>query len=94
MIHKIYSVYDDAAKAFLQPFFAVTDGLAIRSFTEAVNDPNTSLSKYPSQFTLFQIGEYEDSDARISIPSTPRSMGLAVEFVRTPGPYGHSQVER
>lgn len=97
MIHKMYSVFDAASQTFGLPFCAITDGLALRSFAEAVNDPSSTLHKYPDQFTLFHVGEFDDSNAFTSIPSTPRSLGLAIEWVKpsaNPAPYGHSQVER
>ena len=62
MIHKVYSVYDIAAAAYLQPFYAPTVGMALRSFVDAVNDPNHQFAKYSSDYTLYLLGEFNDSD--------------------------------
>lgn len=71
MILKIYSVFDSAAGAFLQPFFAPTDGLAIRSFMDALNDNANALSKHAADYTLYLLGEFNDADASFSPPQEP-----------------------
>lgn len=83
MIRKVFSVYDSKVEAFLQPFFMHTKGEAIRGFTEIVNDPNHQFSKYPADYTLFELGNYDDSNGSIVTFPTPVSLGLALEFVRS-----------
>lgn len=76
----VYSIYDSAAKAYATPFFMQNDGLAIRAFQSNVNSKeDNNISKYPDQFTLFKIGEYNDENAEID-PITPTSLGNAVTF--------------
>ena len=62
MITKIFSVYDSKAEVFGKPFFSGTKGLALRSFTEISNDSASEIGKYPADFTLFELGEYDDSN--------------------------------
>ena len=81
MIHKMFTVYDSKAEAYLQPFFSSTTGLAIRSFTEAVNQNDHQFSKYPEDYTLFEIGSYNDEDGSFDILDAKKSIGLAVDFV-------------
>lgn len=71
MILNIYTVYDSAVKAFLQPFFARSHGEAIRNFTDAVNDPKTSLHAHPHDYILFFVATFDDADGLISTPLTP-----------------------
>lgn len=80
MIYKIYSVYDSKVECFLQPFFMRSRGEAIRGFTELCNDNSTNFGKYPSDFTLFELGEYVDSNCKFVMLDTPHSLGLATEF--------------
>lgn len=76
----VYSIYDSAAKAYATPFFMQNDGLAIRAFQSNVNsNEENNISKYPDQFTLFKIGEYNDENAEIE-PITPASLGNALTF--------------
>lgn len=82
MILKIYSVYDSKAEAFASPMYFQTKGQAIRSFTEAANDKSHPIGKYPEDFTIFELGEFNDSNSRFTLYDTPYSLGLAIEFVK------------
>lgn len=79
----VYSIFDSAASAFATPFFMQNDGLAVRAFSDNINrvEEKTALSEHPDQFTLFKIGEFEDKTGVLEKYDTPRSLGLAVEFV-------------
>lgn len=61
MKSEIFSVYDAAAGAFLQPFFAPSLGSALRSLTDAVNDPKHEFSKHAGDYTLFKFGSFDDN---------------------------------
>ena len=76
----VYSIHDSAAKAFIQPFFMHNDGLAIRAFQGNVNskEPN-NISEHPDQFTLYKIGEFDDSTGQI-ITYQPESLGNGITF--------------
>lgn len=80
MRHKIYSIFDSKAEAFATPFFMPTLGMATRAFTEECSNPNSQLLKHPEDFTLFELGEYDDSIGLLVPHATPKSIGLAVEF--------------
>ena len=82
MIYRVYTVYDSAAESYMQPFYLPSKGQAIRSFTDAVNDPSHAFSKYPDDYTLFELGSYDDSKAQFFLLSAPKSIGVAVEFKR------------
>lgn len=57
---KMYAVKDKKADAYLQPFTTQTDGLAIRMIQGAMEGEN-NLSKYPEDFSLYNIGEYSEN---------------------------------
>lgn len=80
MILKLFSVYDDKAKAYMSPFFAATAGLAIRSFSDAIADSNTSVSKYPADFTLFELGEFDDQTGTITPHPSASNLGNALSY--------------
>ena len=65
MIKKIYTVYDEKAEAYLQPFYFEKLGQAKRAVADLVNDPDHQFGKHPSDFTLFFIGDFDDSNAEI-----------------------------
>lgn len=54
-----FSVFDNAAKVYGRPFFALNVAVAIRSFTTAVNDPATEFYANPQDFRLFEVGVFD-----------------------------------
>jgi hypothetical protein len=62
MIKKFYSILDHTAGVFLNPYTVTNDGEAIRLFTTFVNAEHdeTNISKYPEQFSLWYLGEFDD----------------------------------
>lgn len=56
----VYGVFDSKANAYLQPFFANTDGLATRSFIGALTDENHAFCKHSADYTLFRLGDFDD----------------------------------
>lgn len=61
MIIKIYAVLDKATGAFMQPFFSQSNGAAIRSLTDAVNDYSHPFAKHSSDYSLYFLGEFDDT---------------------------------
>ena len=80
MILKIFTVYDSKAKAYLAPFYMHEEGMATRIFGQTVNDKTHAYGKSPSDYTLFNIGEFDDNTAKFN-PITPISLGNGVEFL-------------
>lgn len=78
----VYSVYDSKVEAFMQPFFMKTDGEALRSWMDIVNEKSSVFAKHPEDFTLMKLGEYDERSGKFSNEATPRSLGIALQFVR------------
>jgi len=57
----LVAVYDKKACVFSQPDVAVQVGQAVRSFSDAVNNPQTAFNKHPEDFTLYQVGFFDDN---------------------------------
>lgn len=81
MIHRMFAVYDSKSEAFGMPMFQRSIAEAIRSFTDAAADSNTMLFKHPGDYTLFEIGEYNQITGVLDCLPTPRSLGLLVELL-------------
>lgn len=79
MKHNIYAVFDLAAQAFLPPFLAPTEAIATRSFAQIACDPKSEISKYPYDYALYSLGEWDDTTAEYA-PTLPRNLGLAATF--------------
>lgn len=55
-----YVVYNKVEKLFSRfPHSAPTDEIAIRVFKESLKNPKSDLSKYPEDWTLFKVGQYD-----------------------------------
>lgn len=77
---KIFTVHDAKAEYYMQPFFARNSGEAIRSFSEAINgDSNHQFAKYPADFTLFLLGEFNTDTGEITAHPS-KSLGNGVDF--------------
>lgn len=76
---KIYTVHDAKAAAFLPIFTARANGEAIRSFSEAINSADHQFAKHAADFTLFEIGKFNDETGVIEA-IVPLSLGNGVDF--------------
>lgn len=80
--HKVFSIYDSKAKAWLQPFFATNSAVAIRMFERAVNDENTDFNRFAADYILFEVGAWSEHDGDLLNLATKLSLGVAVEFLK------------
>lgn len=82
MIMKMFAVYDSKAEAYLQPFFMPTKGQAIRAFQAAANKEGHDFNVYSADFTLFEIGEYDDSNGVVTPLPHKLNLGGAHEHIK------------
>lgn len=80
---KIFSIYDCKAEAYLAPFIMKSKGEVIRALTGLVDDPQHNFSKYASDFTLFELGSWDESNAKYSLHSAPQCVCVLLELKRT-----------
>ena len=78
---KAFSIRDAKAEVFNTPFFQKTHGEAERSFRTGINDQTTSLNKYPEDFDLYYIGEYDDQSGCFIVLDTPQHMVKGVSVL-------------
>lgn len=64
MLTNAYCVYDNKALIYGTPFYAPTDGSAVRSFRDLANDPNTTVGRHPGDFVLFHVGTFDDQNGQ------------------------------
>lgn len=80
MKHEIFAVYDSKAAAYLPPFIMHKDEMAIRVFADCINDNGHQFGKNPADYTLFNIGDYDDNNGTVK-HQTKISLGNGIEFV-------------
>lgn len=76
----MYSVFDNKAKIFLQPFFMQNDAVATRFFVDAANDPDSIICKHPEDYALMYLGTFDNETSEFYINVSPHSLGLAASF--------------
>ncbi|QXP08368.1 MAG: nonstructural protein [Arizlama microvirus] len=80
MITKLFCVYDSAVEAYFKPEHFLTKGEALRVFIDVVNDGKSNLFKHPEYYTLFEVGEFDDSTGKLLSYDAFISHGNAVEY--------------
>ena len=63
MIHKIFTIHDSKAQAFLPPFILPRAEMAERTFGDCINSADHQFGQHPDDYTLFELGAFDDEDA-------------------------------
>lgn len=77
----VFSVYDSKAEAFLQPFFSQSRGTGLRSFSDAAQDENHGFSRHAADYTLFELGEFDQISGRMDQWDAPINLGTALQYI-------------
>lgn len=77
---KVFTVYDSKAEAYLPPFMERASGSAIRAFEAAVNNPDHQFNHHPGDYTLFEIGTFDDQTGRYNMLDAFVNLGAGLEF--------------
>ena len=80
---QLFAVYDSKAEIYEKPFHMQTVGQALRGFTDVINDKETPLGQHPEDYTLFHIGDYDNTTANFNIYESKKSLGNGIEFLET-----------
>lgn len=74
------AVRDSAVDAFMRPFHVPSTGMAVRSFRDEVNNPESPMHKHPEDFELFELGTFDEESGKMDNLSSPRSLARAKDF--------------
>lgn len=80
MRQQIYAIRDTKGEMYNQPWFCLTHGEAERNFHQIVSDPNSKLSKYPEDFDLYHIGQFDVLTGKIDGLPAPSHVVKAVDI--------------
>ena len=61
----MYAIWDSAAEYYSRPILLNNDEVALRSCHEWMMDADSHIRKSPQDYTLFNIGTYDDETAQI-----------------------------
>nr|UXQ88114.1 MAG: nonstructural protein [Microvirus sp.] len=77
---KIYVIFDSKIEAYHNPFFAQADREALTMIYETAKDPKTTFNKYPEDYTLFYIGNYNQLEGTIEPSNVQTSLGSVLNI--------------
>jgi hypothetical protein len=83
MILRICAIYDEKLGEFMSIHGVQSTGVATRTFQEEVNrvDERNSLNKYPVDFSLYHIGDFDSVDGVISPQIPPKLLVKASDLI-------------
>lgn len=77
---KLYAIHDAAVKEFLGVEPARTHGEAERKFKTNINDPQMgNLNKYPENFGLYHVGDYDTETGVIAPCKEPQHIITGIQ---------------
>ncbi len=85
MIHKIFTFYDEKAEAYLPVFMMHAPAMARRTFSDMVNDLGHQFGKHPEDYTLYEIGEFDDAVGHLMAHGKSKVIATGLE-VRSNSP--------
>lgn len=80
----LFSVYDKVSKMYVDLFTSQTRESAQRSFNSAALNRGTMLAKFPSDFALYCLGEFDNSTGEVVGLAVPELVQNSVEIVSLP----------
>ncbi len=81
MKHRVFAIFDSKARAYLPPFFMPEAGQATRVFSDMVNSEEHAFGKHPEDYTLFEIGTFDDRSGYVSMLKEHITHGVGVAFL-------------
>lgn len=86
---KVCTVFDSKAEAWLQPFFTPTTATAVRAWEKVANEEGHEFHSNPADYTLFEIGQWNDVEGYITMHDAKISLGTALEMKHNQPAMGH-----
>lgn len=75
----LFSVRDAKAEAFIPPFVLPNEAMAVREFTGCVNDRQHAFSRNAEDYSLYEVGTFDDQTGVITRPNEPRFIVKAIQ---------------
>lgn len=75
----LMTVRDMKAEFNMDPFCVRTVAEGIRLFGQTVNDDRTNMSKYPGDYVLYSVGEFDENTGVLAPYDLPRQIAIGSE---------------
>lgn len=77
---KLFCIHDAKIDAYTRPFYLRTTGEAERAFRNDLNK-NEEMVANAEDYTLFELGSFEDTTAQFELLPTPHPVGKAISYL-------------
>lgn len=78
----VMSVFDEKATVYGTPIFVPNRGVAVRSFSDAVQESGSQFAKHAGDYKLYCLGEFDNVSGELIKLSAPEFVCHAVDFVK------------
>lgn len=78
----MFSVYDEKGGCYGAPIFVPNRGVAIRSFSDAVQESGSAFAKHAGDYKLYFLGEFDDVSGELIKVSNPEFVCHATDFLK------------
>lgn len=89
MVTKLYTIYDRKGEMHYPPIHAHNTPDALRKLFEIFSRAETIFAKFPEDFQIFEVGEYDDSTANLN-PCTPHMVCTGTDLLNK---FSHPNLE-
>lgn len=80
---KLFAVRDLKANMFLKPFSDTSTANACRGFDNVCNSPDSPFNRFPDDFALMELGDFDPVEGRFSPHDYPQNLGSARSMLRS-----------
>lgn len=78
----VVSVRDRAADAFMNPFVVPSLGMAIRSFSDEVNNPQGQMFAHPDDYDLYVLGMFDSDSGKFEVSEDmPKQVSIGKQML-------------
>lgn len=82
----VCALRDDVAELYMAPVFVPTLATLYRDLREAARPgQDNPIAKHPGDFTVYQLGTYDDESGRLDVLSSPHRLASCAVFVDAVG---------
>jgi len=91
---KVFVLKDDKHGTFKTPFFNTHVGDVLRSVEVALRDPKSTISQFPYDYSLWELGNFEESTGLFALLLTPNHICPVASLLPVaPSNNGHQPVK-
>lgn len=81
---KLFAVLDIKSGFFLKPFAESSTVQALRGFDIAVNESDSTFRRFPDDFALMELAEFDSQNGQLQAHAAPVNLGTGRSVLRNP----------